>query len=489
MTRAILLVEDNRPLSEALAEALSQEGYRCFQAFDGEEALAAVAREAPVALVLDLNIPVIHGLEVLRRVKAERPDTVVVVLTGHGSDQTALQAMQWGADDYLTKPVRLARLAECLETHLARAAGCRAADDRTPGAEAPDPAHLARVFDEAPAALVHVDATGAVRAVNRWAARLLAQPPADLLGRDIGALLAPGHEAPWLGAVRREAGGPRGYEGELSLDGPGGPLPVSVVATERPDAGHLIFSLRDLTRQKALEKRFFESKRLSSLGRVVEGVAHEVRNPLLSIGGFARKLREVAGEGGREGVYLDVIFAEVERLEQMVRDIEEYVQFSKHRKLSCEAVDLAGLLRDCAAALGERSGRLGIHTQWGDFGDLPTLYADPALLTELFVGLLDNAVEAMPDGGVLKIQCQMADNWVVTRVQDTGVGIPEKDLAEVFDPFFTSKTSGAGLGLAKAYLIVEDHSGTIDFDSRVGEGTTCTVTLPIERRRMPRSRG
>ena len=78
------------------------------------------------------------------------------------------------------------------------------------------------------------------------------------------------------------------------------------------------------------------------------------------------------------------------------------------------------------------------------------------------------------------------DNWIHVRVEDTGIGIPPKDLDEIFDPFFSSKTSGAGLGLAKAYLIVEEHSGTIDFESRVGKGTACTVSLPVDRRTLPR---
>jgi len=84
-------------------------------------------------------------------------------------------------------------------------------------------------------------------------------------------------------------------------------------------------------------------------------------------------------------------------------------------------------------------------------------------------------------------QVAPVDNWVQVRVGDTGIGIPEEDLEEIFDPFFTSKTSGAGLGLAKAYLIVEEHSGTIGFESRVGSGTTCTVTLPSDRRHVPRA--
>jgi len=118
---------------------------------------------------------------------------------------------------------------------------------------------------------------------------------------------------------------------------------------------------------------------------------------------------------------------------------------------------------------------------------LPHIYGDASLLRELFDGLMENACEAMPSGGDLALRCWLADRWVQVQVEDSGVGIAEEDLTEIFDPFFTSKTSGTGFGLAKAYLIVEDHAGTIDFESRVGKGTLCTVSLPVDRRWVPRN--
>ena len=474
-------------MNQLVAGTLSDEGYECRQAYDGVEALRLFHEFSPEAMVLDLNIPKIHGLEVLRQAKHLDPHAVVIVLTGHGSDQTASHAIKLGADDYLTKPFQHSGLLESLELHLKRADQLRGVE--IPG-ELPSQGgvgYFAQLFLEAPAALVHADSSGAIRAVNRSAARLLARGPDELRGSSLGEIVPQEMRARWLDTVRREASMTRGYEGEVLLESAGTAFPANVVAVEKPEKDHLILALRDLTQQKTLERRYFESKRLASLGRVVEGVAHEVRNPLISIGGFARKLRPILGEGSRGDQYLEVILSEVERLERMVRDIEEFVQFSKQDRTRFSPLDLRSVLHGCLDAAAERCSAGGIRVRSDIPAALPSIYGDPSLLRELFDGLAENACEAMPSGGDLVLRCWLADRWIQVQVEDSGIGIAEEDLTEIFDPFFTSKTSGTGFGLARAYLIVEDHAGTIDFESRVGKGTLCTVSLPVDRRWVPRN--
>jgi PAS domain S-box-containing protein len=409
-----------------------------------------------------------------------------VVLTGQGSEQTARRALRFGADDYLTKPFQEDILVESLQLHLQRADLQKGLELQSHGSWRVGEAHLARLFFDAPAALVHADPTGDIRAVNKAATRMLARSPDELVGQPLWGIVSEEIRGRWLETVRREAPSSHGYHGEIHLQSAAGVFPASVIAVEGPESGHLILVLRDLTHQKAFEKRYFESKRLASLGRVVEGVAHEVRNPLISIGGFARKLRRGFDEKSQQGDYLEVILAEVERLERMVRDIEEFVQFSSQRRPRFAPLDLKDVLAASLEEVAKRNSEVGVSVRFHAPDDLPRIYADSALLRELFSGLVENAFDAMPSGGELTLGIRAVNNWIHLRVEDTGVGIPHEDLEEIFDPFFTSKTSGAGLGLAKAYLIVEEHSGTIDFESLVGKGTACTVSLPVERRRVPR---
>ncbi len=485
MAKRVLVVEDSPLLNRLVTDQLSRRGYECVSCGDGLEAVRRF-REAPTdAVVLDLNLPRLHGLDVLRHIKQVRPETVVIVLTGHGSEQTAMKALRLGADDYITKPFREGTLLESLQIHLERADLQRCVFSECLIPPRVDTHTVARVFVEAPTALLHVDPDDRIHVVNRATSRLLARSVDDLVGAPVADLVGGADRDRWIALVRRDAGTPGGYRGEVYLEGGAGRFPARVVAVERPEPGHLILALRDLTRQKALEKRYLESKKLAGLGRVVEGVAHEVRNPLISIGGFARKLaRSIDREPERR--YVEVIVSEVERLERMVRDIEQYVQFSREHRPRFAPVDLRDVLRECLEAERAQAGSRGVAVRFDPPRDLPTIFGDRDLLGELFRGLIQNSIEAMPGGGVLEVAFQQMPNWVQVQVKDTGVGIPPEDLEEIFDPFFTSKTSGTGLGLAKAHLIVEDHSGTIEFESQPGKGTVCTVALPVDRRRVPR---
>ena len=118
--------------------------------------------------------------------------------------------------------------------------------------------------------------------------------------------------------------------------------------------------------------------------------------------------------------------------------------------------------------------------------DLPEIYADKEHLKELFTNIFENAVEAMPEGGTLAVEFTVEDNYLCVTVEDTGCGIPAERLKDIYDPFYTSRMSGAGIGLAKAYMIVEEHHGLIDVDSEEGKGTSFAIRLPIERRQIVR---
>lgn len=493
MADRILIVEDNRTLNDMVSEILTLEGYECAQVFDGVEAKRSFDVIQPDAVVLDMNLPLVPGFEVLRHVKKHNPFTVVLILTGHGNEREAVQALKLGADAYFAKPVDRAELLEGLSRHLHRVRREREVERRSqwPG-EVLD--HwMGRVFLDAPAALIHVDPTGVIRVVNRAAARLLGKNAENLFGHQIGELVGQPVREQWVKVLHREAGTPKGYEGEVHVHrGDGEWFPALVSAVERPEKGHLLLCIRDLSSQKAMEKQFVESKRLASLGRVVEGVAHEVRNPLVSIGGFARKLHKISSDDSRERRYLDIILSEVDRLERMVKDIETYVSFARARPRGFSSVDLPEVmgvaLENVRRRLEAAGNKENIEAVVECPGEPLSVFGDRGLLIELFEVLIENAYDAMPEGGRLTISLERSGDWVRVRVCDTGMGIDKSDLEEIFDPFFTSKTAGAGLGLAKAYMIVEDHSGHIQFESEVGNGAICNVSFPIERRSIIRQK-
>jgi len=170
----------------------------------------------------------------------------------------------------------------------------------------------------------------------------------------------------------------------------------------------------------------------------------------------------------------------------MVREIEDYVDLTTHRRPSFAPVDVGAVLGQILEGARARCDSQGISVAWSRPADLPPMFGDEALLAQLFRGLVENALDAMPGGGCLCAGVECSGNWLRVDLGDSGVGISAVELEEIFNPFVTSKTSGAGLGLAKAYMIVEEHSGMIEFESQPGKGTVCTVSLPVDRRHVPR---
>lgn len=241
--------------------------------------------------------------------------------------------------------------------------------------------------------------------------------------------------------------------------------------------------VRDMTIEKKLTEQLIESARLAALGKIVDGVAHEVRNPLVSISGFIRRLQKKAETGIEELKYFDAINADIARLERMVSEIEDYVEFTKTHEASFSCINVVDVLKElaCSSAFIKAN----IHFEVGE-AELPEIFADRAYLDELFSNLFENAMEAMPEGGDTTVSFAIDEDFLNVIVSDSGCGIPQDKQEDIYDPFFTSKMSGAGIGLAKVYMIIEDHHGLIDVESEEGKGTSFKVSFPLERRQAVR---
>ena len=222
-----------------------------------------------------------------------------------------------------------------------------------------------------------------------------------------------------------------------------------------------------LTREelKGVEEKLLQSERLAALGKLSQGVAHEVRNPVMVIGGFARRLQKhlPASDPGRE--MITPILQQVHRLEQMVAEIEAFTVLIE---LDLKPQDLAGVvdqvLSACAGALQQR--RIAIERQIPP--DLPRIPLDERLMDQALHHLIGNAVEAMPNGGRLSLSVTPEPKGLRLILRDTGMGIPPEDMPYIFDPFFSSKPDGTGMGLTKVHQVISDHRGEIQINSTPG---------------------
>lgn len=238
----------------------------------------------------------------------------------------------------------------------------------------------------------------------------------------------------------------------------------------------LMARVRSLLNLRTLQEKRVKEEKLGALGQMAEGVAHEVRNPMVTIGGFARRIRERLEPGNPLRDYAEHIIKEVERLETMV---EEIVRFKALMISPYEPVDLVRTADRVLEAARPALERAGVRVDRRYEGGLPSIQGDPGNLEMALGNVVENAVEAMDRGGVLTVALASEGDRVRIEVSDTGCGIAKAALPHVFDPFYTSKMTGAGMGLTMVHRIVTRHGGEVDLTSQPGAGTTVTLHLPV----------
>jgi len=242
-----------------------------------------------------------------------------------------------------------------------------------------------------------------------------------------------------------------------------------------------VLLMYDLSELKRLEKEIQRHDRLVALGKMAAGVAHEVRNPLSSIKGFATLLGSKFKAGSKEHEAADLLVHEAERLN---RSITELLNYARPTTLKKEPVDLGQMVDRSLKLVSSDAQALGVNIVQEVEPELPAVSVDKDKINQILLNLYLNSLQAMEISTAakeLKVSVHRAedDHMVIIEVQDTGSGIPQESLDKVLDPYFTTKPDGTGLGLALAYKIIDEHKGSIRFASREGKGTTVSVMLPI----------
>jgi two-component system sensor histidine kinase HydH len=224
-----------------------------------------------------------------------------------------------------------------------------------------------------------------------------------------------------------------------------------------------------------LKEQVRRTEKLAAVGSLAAGVAHEIRNPLSSIKGLATYFGSKFDSDSEEKRLAQVMVQETDRLNRVITELLEFARPSMPNLESVHLKDLVGhslrLVRQDAASSGVKiSSRIP--------NSLPRLDLDQDRVLQVLINLYLNAIQAMPRGGTLSVSAARKKDKTLLHVADTGAGISEEDLAKIFDPYFTTKNSGTGLGLATVHKIMESHGGTVEVSSTVGRGTTFTLTFP-----------
>ncbi len=232
---------------------------------------------------------------------------------------------------------------------------------------------------------------------------------------------------------------------------------------------------RDITTRTELEQRLQQSRKLASIGELSTYIAHEIRNPVFAISGFANSLLRGKTQDEHSREKLHIILEESKRLDDILKAI---INFARPVALTNESIDLNQTVEDALEALApyRQNQNIEIHLNLGN--SLAQVSAAPDPLKQCIINLLKNAFEAMPEGGTLSIATSMGLEYVVLTISDTGVGIPVDIRDQIFSPFFSTKGKSTGLGLAMTRKIMDDIGGEVGMTSTEGQGSTFTLLLP-----------
>jgi two-component system, LuxR family, sensor kinase FixL len=342
---------------------------------------------------------------------------------------------------------------------------------------------LTLAIDNTNEAFVTIDQNHNIIIFNRAAERMFGYRRHEVIGRDLRLILAPGCREGHQEAVERfkKTRKPRliGHETEFSAMRKNGELfPASLSFSVAEVEGQLFFTaiMRDLTETKQLQEQVVRAERLAALGQIVAEINHEIKNPLVLIGGLAKQLqKKTADEKSRHK--LATIASEINRLESLLAEMRDlYVP----RHLQVEEVDLNRLISEVHDLVKEECNRRQIHFAVQLDPTDPIIRADRGKLHQVFLNLLKNGMEALETGGHLSIDAKAIGNEAVrVSITDDGPGIAIDLRDKIFAPFYTTKRKGTGLGLAVSRRIITEHPGAgFELESEEGQGSRFILTFP-----------
>jgi signal transduction histidine kinase len=243
------------------------------------------------------------------------------------------------------------------------------------------------------------------------------------------------------------------------------------------DYKELSARIKSLLKIKEVHEKKVEEEKTGALEQMMDQVAHEIRNPLTSIGGFARKVYNRLPDGDPNKKYMEIILEDVALLENMIKQLIDLKSLSISMK---QPLDVNEVINDSLKIFEQDLSNKNIQVVTNLSSNLPLITADKKLLKRAFCNIIKNAIEAMEkEPKILTIKTSLNDNNIEISISDTGKGIPEEKVKTIFDPLVTSKVYGPGLGLTFALKIIQDHKGSIRVKSEMGVGTTFTIILPI----------
>ena len=339
---------------------------------------------------------------------------------------------------------------------------------------------LRAILDTATDAVLSIDENHRIILYNNAARRIFGYSREEVMGEDLNLLIPPKYGdhrqyvRRFLETKESEIVGKTISLTALRKNGEEFPIELSLSFLEM--AGGITFTaiIRDMSVHQQLEKKLLQSERLAAVGQAAAHVAHEIRNPLMIIGGFSDQIRQRL-EDEKDLQKLELILEEVRRLEGLVANLgdftKEYRLVKRHANINSVLMDVLEIMQGICTP-GKYEFKQFLST------GVAEINCDPDKLKQVFINIISNGLEAMAHGGAISVSTERLPNGIEVRIADEGTGIPEEELEHIFEPFYTTRETGSGLGLSISYKIIEAHGGEIWADSSPGKGTSFIIQLP-----------
>ncbi len=339
------------------------------------------------------------------------------------------------------------------------------------------------IINSASDAIVTISEDHIIVGYNRGAEQMFGYTRDEALGQDLTIIIPPPYKAEHRVYVRRYVATREarmiGTHARLSAqrrDGREFPISISFSVAEIRDNLYFTGIIRDITEYQEMEDRVLHTERLAAVGNTMAHIAHEIKNPLLTIGGYARELIKVPDLDDKSRHKLSIMAEEVSQLEEMVAEMREFVRRSPAVKRPGQ---IGAALSAALELFQDTFADHQVTVRRVEETPLPPVTFDPKQVHQVLINLLKNALEAMPQGGEITITSRVQGGKVEISIADTGEGMSPEVAANIFQPYFTTKEKGTGLGLAICQGIIQEHGGTLSVASTPGRGTTFTIQLPL----------
>jgi two-component system NtrC family sensor kinase len=522
----ILVVDDEPGITRLCERLLTRTGYGVIAHTDPAAAMTFVEKNKIDLLLVDIRMPQISGFDLIAHVKQHQPDTAVLVMTGYGTIDTAIQALREGVDGLLLKPFDSSSELE----HAVK----QALDDSQKKRDVARIQALRPLFDVTETFLSETNLEQLVKLIvstvcdhlhcsnagyyqytktdNTWN---LQEARGINFSADIsqpeGGLIGSTHDK--RSPIWINAGGPGDLKNQTIIETLGlcsvfiapvtrlnvdGLLYAGRASKETPfrevdwemfllmagqaagamENAWLYEELRDyIRRMEESQNALIRAEKLATAGRLTASIAHEINNPLQAVQNCLHLATRGELTAKKQREYIDLANHELDRL---MNTVQRMLDFYRPGSVEHQRVNLKVLLRRVIKLLSPQLTKRNIHLVTRLSTDLPVILAVSSQIEQVFINLILNSYDAMPEGGELKISASRSENLVEVLVQDSGPGISDDYRSRIFEPFVSTKKGGTGLGLTVSYGIIAAHGGTLDLLSDHGPGACFRVSFPVK---------